>query len=74
MRDAIIGPDHHAARFVMELRDACIGLGDTVRQELQRDWLGEGQVVGTIDLAHPSAPQERHEPVTTRHDRAWRKP
>ena len=46
--------------------------GDALWQELERDRLLEREVVGTVDLAHPAAAEERDQAIARRDDRAWR--
>jgi hypothetical protein len=60
------------AQFVVESLQAIGVLTDGLRQELQRDRLIEGQIVGAIDLAHPATAEQRHQSVPTSYDCARR--
>src|SRR5207247_1539790 len=60
-------------KLVVELGEPC-GVGsDAFGQELQRDRLIQGQVLGAIDLTHAAAAQQRDEPVPAGDDRHGRK-
>ena len=58
MRD--IASDAH---FAMKARQRRAVLDELLRQELQGNVLIEFQVLGAIDLAHASAPNERDDAV-----------
>ena len=49
--------------FGVELRQARGILVDVGRQELQRDWLAELQIVSSKDFAHPAASESLDDPV-----------
>jgi hypothetical protein len=58
------------ADFVVELRQTHRVVAKRDGQELQRHRLAEAEVVGAVDLAHPTLPQQPDDPVAPVEDRA----
>jgi hypothetical protein len=61
--DVRVGDLARRAHFVVELREAQGIAPQVLRQELQRAWLAEPQIVGAVDLSHPAASQQPDDPI-----------
>ena len=51
------------AHFLVETCQAIRVVGDVVRQKLEGNRLSELQIFSPVDLTHPAAADERHDPV-----------
>ena len=60
------------AQLVVKLREPAVVVGGAAGQELQRDRLIEGEVVGAIHFSHAAAAEQRDQPVAAGDDGAGR--
>ena len=60
------------AQLVVKLREPAVVGRHAAGQELQRDRLIQGEVVGAIDFPHAAASEQRDQPVAAGDDRAGR--
>ncbi len=54
LEDVRMVQDARGARFLLEAAEAVAVVGESRRQDLDRDVAGEPRVAGAVDLAHAS--------------------
>jgi len=72
--DVLVGDLAGDAQLVVELGEARGVGGDPLGQELERNRLVEGEVVGAVDLAHTAAAEQRDQAIARRDHRPGREP
>src|SRR4029079_1175394 len=72
--DVLVGDLAGDAQLVVELGEARGVGGGPLGQELERNRLVEGEVVGAVDLAHAAAAEQRDQAIARRDHRPGRKP